>query len=90
MKSRLFNDIPIEQKKLNEILYVNQNLASEELKYTQSWTRKLIEEAQAMGGNYYLPYQSFTSKKQFRIVKQHYDPMGLFSNQFYQHYFSNN
>jgi len=79
------------------VLYFNQRLSADEIRVTQVWTRRLIDAALSLGGNYYLPYQSFASIKQFRRgysgrdtflnIKQHYDPTGLFSSKFYQHYF---
>lgn len=79
------------------VLYFNQRLSVDELKRAQSWTRDLIDAALSVGGNYYLPYQSFASKKQFHAgypgvgeflkIKQQYDPSGLFNNKLYQHYF---
>ena len=52
--------------------------------------------AEKAGGTFYLPYQLFYSKKQlaraypnidaFFALKMKYDPIGLFSNRFYEKY----
>ncbi len=80
------------------VLYFNQDLTSDEIKHTGSWTRNLVDTVLALGGNYYLPYQPFATKNQFRTgydrykqfvsIKQNYDSTGLFNNLFYQNYLS--
>ncbi|MCE5316964.1 MAG: FAD-binding oxidoreductase [Parachlamydia sp.] len=79
------------------VIYFNQSLARQELEKTRKWTQALVEKASARGGRYYLPYHRFPSLEQFRKVypehrafqasKQAFDPAGMFSSQFYKHYF---
>ncbi len=59
-------------------------------------TRDLIEAALACGGRYYLPYRphatpeqflrAYPQAKEFFALKQHYDPQGVFENQFFLNY----
>ena len=51
------------------VIYVNQELSPKEVKKTKKWTQKLVDIAYENGGTYYLTYQKYPSKKQFR---QHY------------------
>ena len=79
------------------VLYFDQDLSPSQIKQTKQWTQELISKAQELGGNYYLPYQQFATKEQFRTgypgytrllhLKQQYDPTNLFSNNFYENYF---
>lgn len=62
----------------------------------QALTRDLIDVALACGGRYYLPYRPHATAEQFRRTypeaaeffarKRHYDPDGIFSNNFYLNY----
>ena len=59
-------------------------------------TTDLIEVALKLDGTYYLPYQLFYSQEQlhraypeideFFAAKKKYDPIGLFTNKFYEKY----
>jgi len=59
-------------------------------------TRQLTDAALALGGTYYLPYrphatqrqfeQAYPQAKRFAALKRHYDPQGLFDNEFWQRY----
>jgi len=59
-------------------------------------TSELIDTAEKAGGTYYLPYQLYYSKQQllraypeadeFFATKPKYDPIGLFTNKFYEKY----
>ncbi|CDZ77762.1 putative decaprenylphosphoryl-beta-D-ribose oxidase [Legionella massiliensis] len=79
------------------VLYFNQDLAKDEIERTKVWTRQLIDAALAVEGTYYLPYQPFAAKTQFREayprykefikIKEAYDPQNLFISKFYQRYF---
>jgi len=79
------------------VIYFNQSLARQELEKTRKWTQALVEKTSARGGRYYLPYHRFPSLEQFRKVypehksfqatKRTFDPAGMFSSQFYKHYF---
>lgn len=78
------------------VLYFNQDLSSNKIKQAQTWTRNLIDASFLLNGNYYLPYQPFASKEQFRKgypeykefikTKQIYDPHNLFGSQFFENY----
>ena len=80
------------------VLYFEQSLSTTEVEKTRNWTQQLIQAALKTGGNYYLTYQNFATQEQFEEaypsykafekIKNHYDPQGVFTNQFYQHYFS--
>ncbi|MNH42707.1 hypothetical protein D3C71_2160630 [compost metagenome] len=58
--------------------------------------RQIIDEVIANGGSYYLPYIAYPTLEQFQavypgydrffVLKQQYDPSGLFMNQFYYQY----
>ena len=60
------------------------------------FTREMIDAALDCGGRYYLPYRLHASDAQFRRAypqaaeffakKRHYDPDGVWSNQFYRQY----
>ncbi|WP_264769853.1 FAD-binding oxidoreductase [Coxiella burnetii] len=79
------------------VLYFDQNLGENEIYQTRHWTRQLIDKAQELNGNYYLPYQAFATRNQFRTgypgykkfleIKRKYDPAELFSSEFYKRYF---
>ncbi len=78
------------------VLYFNQKLSVEESKTLQQTTVDLIDVATNLGGTYYLPYQLYYSPEELRAAypeidaffaqKQSFDPLGLFSNKFYQKY----
>lgn len=76
------------------VLYFNQDLNNKSIESTKKWTRKLIDAALSVHGNYYLTYQDFAIQAQFEqayphykkfiSIKNHYDPDYLFDNKFYQ------
>ena len=86
------------QRNFAVVMYFDQNLSADNLMRVKSWTRFLIDESLSLGGNYYLPYQPYASKKQFQKaypgykdflkLKQNFDPSALFNNKFYMKYLS--
>lgn len=78
------------------VLYFNVKFNQRENKILQKTTTDLIDVAQRADGTYYLPYQLFYSRAQlqksypgiddFFAAKKKYDPIGLFSNKFYEKY----
>jgi FAD/FMN-containing dehydrogenase len=78
------------------VLYFNQKLNQTESQKLQETTTELIDLALRVNGTYYLPYQLFYSQQQlhqaypeidaFFQAKKAYDPLGLFSNKFYEKY----
>ncbi|EKD71499.1 MAG: hypothetical protein ACD_46C00179G0002, partial [uncultured bacterium] len=79
------------------VLYFNQDLSSNKIEQAKAWTRNLINASLSLNGNYYLPYQPFATISQFQNgypeynrflkIKNEYDPVGLFLNEFYLKYF---
>jgi decaprenylphospho-beta-D-ribofuranose 2-oxidase len=80
------------------VLYVTQGLSDEEKEKAIRWTRKLIDAALDCQGTYYLPYQLYATPEQMQKAypeflqvvqaKHTHDPRNVFSNIFYQTYFS--
>jgi FAD/FMN-containing dehydrogenase len=78
------------------VLYFNVKFDDKDNEILRKTTVDLIDVAQKSGGTYYLPYQLFYSKDQLRksypeidaffAAKKKYDPIGLFSNKFYEKY----
>jgi decaprenylphospho-beta-D-ribofuranose 2-oxidase len=78
------------------VIYVNQGLSSNAVEKSRVWTRKLIDIAFKNGGTYYLTYQEYPSKKQFKqhypsakkfnIIKHKIDPDNVFFSEFYSRY----
>jgi FAD/FMN-containing dehydrogenase len=78
------------------VLYFNQKLNEAESRKLEVTTTELIDLALRVNGTYYLPYQLFYSQQQLRQAypevdaffqaKKLYDPIGLFSNKFYEKY----
>ena len=78
------------------VLYFNVGFNDRDNEILKKTTAELIDVAEQAGGTYYLPYQLFYSKQQLRTAypeiddffaaKQKYDPIGLFSNAFYEKY----
>lgn len=78
------------------VLYFDQDLSKASIKKSKTWTQQLITKAQILGGNYYLPYQAFATQnqftngypryKEFKTIKEKYDPKNRFLNQFYIDY----
>ncbi len=78
------------------VLYFNQKLTEEDSLKLKQATTDIIDLATSHGGTYYLPYQRYYSPEQLRTaypevdnffaLKDKYDPSGLFSNSWYEHY----
>jgi FAD/FMN-containing dehydrogenase len=78
------------------VLYFNQKLNSADSRSLQKTTTDLIDLALRVDGTYYLPYQLYYSVQQlhraypeidtFFAAKKKYDPVGLFTNKFYEKY----
>lgn len=78
------------------VLYFNVKFNDTANEILQKTTTDLIDAVQQAGGTYYLPYQLFYSKEQLRksypeiddffATKKKYDPIGLFTNKFYEKY----
>jgi FAD/FMN-containing dehydrogenase len=80
------------------VLYFSQSTSSEGSADMGRLTRQLIDIAESVGGSFYLPYQLHYTKQQlqaaypevetFLRTKRKYDPSGVFSNRFFEKYFS--
>ncbi len=78
------------------VLYFNVKFNDKENEILKKTTTDLIDVSQRVGGTYYLPYQLFYSWEQlhtsypgineFFASKRKYDPIGLFTNKFYEKY----
>jgi len=78
------------------VLYFNVGFNDRDNEILKKTTADLIDAAAHAGGTYYLPYQLFYSRAQllraypeaddFFATKKRYDPIGLFSNKFYEKY----
>lgn len=78
------------------VLYINHGKDAASVERAKNWTRKLINAAQLRGGSYYLTYANYATSEQIRksypmldnffAKKRQYDPLGLFSNKFYEQY----
>lgn len=78
------------------VLYFNQRLDEADSRALEQATRELIDLAIRHGGTFYLPYQLHYSPEQLRAaypevddffaLKRTYDPIGLFSNAWYEKY----
>lgn len=78
------------------VLYFNQRLDEGDSRALEQATRELIDLAIAHGGTFYLPYQLVYSPQQLRAaypevdaffeLKRRYDPIGLFTNSWYEKY----
>lgn len=78
------------------VLYFNVKFNDHDSEILRKTTTDLIDVAHQAGGTYYLPYQLFYSHEQLRqcypeidnffTTKKDYDPIGLFSNKFYEKY----
>jgi FAD/FMN-containing dehydrogenase len=78
------------------VLYLNQKLNEADSKRIEKTTSDLIDLALRLNGTFYLPYQLYYSKDQLRRAypeiddffaqKKKYDPIGLFTNKFYEKY----
>ena len=78
------------------VLYFNQRFTEKESKILEKTTTDLIDLATSLDGTFYLPYQLYYSPEKLRkaypeidsflAAKKRYDPIGLFSNKFYEKY----
>jgi FAD/FMN-containing dehydrogenase len=78
------------------VLYFNQKLTAADSRKLEQATVKLIDLATSLDGTFYLPYQLYYSPEQLRAAypeiddffarKQKYDPLGLFTNKWYEKY----
>ena len=78
------------------VLYFNVKFNDKDNEILKKTTSDLIDAAEGAGGTYYLPYQLFYSQEQlcksypeiddFFTAKKKYDPVGLFSNKWYEKY----
>ncbi|MBF9238947.1 FAD-binding oxidoreductase [Hymenobacter sp. BT683] len=78
------------------VLFFNQGTAPADEADMTALTQELIEEAEKLGGTYYLPYRLHATPTQLRRaypqfdeflrLKLDYDPQELFQNKFYQRY----
>jgi FAD/FMN-containing dehydrogenase len=78
------------------VLYLNQKLNEADSKRIEKTTSELIDLALRLNGAFYLPYQLYYSRGQLRRAypeiddffaqKKRYDPIGLFTNKFYEKY----
>jgi len=78
------------------VLYFNVKFNDEENEMLKKTMADLIDVVERARGTYYLPYQLFYSQEQlhksypeiddFFAAKKKYDPIGLFSNKFYEKY----
>ncbi len=76
------------------VLYFNVKFNDKDNEILKKTTIDLIDVANGAGGTYYLPYQLFYSAEQlhrsyaeideFFLTKKRYDPIGLFTNKFYE------
>ena len=78
------------------VLYFSLRLNEIEITKAKVWTQDLVEKSIALKGRYYLPYQQWPSKQQFRMAYPNYhafikrkmimDSNEVFSNKFYRYY----
>ncbi|HUJ32012.1 MAG TPA: FAD-binding oxidoreductase [Candidatus Acidoferrum sp.] len=78
------------------VLYFNVRFNQKDNEILRTTTSDLINVAEELGGTYYLPYQLFYSPGQLRrsypgiddffAAKKKFDPIGLFTNKFYEKY----
>jgi len=86
----------VTEDQLAIVLYFSLKLVEKNIVEAKTWTQNLVDKSIALKGRYYLPYQEWPSKEQFkqaypnyntfRIKKTTGDPNEVFSNKFYQYY----
>ena len=79
------------------VIYYKQSTSKNAQKTVGEWTRKLIDEAIAVGGSYYLPYQIHATTQQFKKayngyqrffdLKAQLDPSNKFRNKLWDTYY---
>lgn len=80
------------------VVYYKQGTDEEAKKHAGNWTREMIEEALAVGGTYYLPYQphatddqllrAYPNLPEFFAIKKKYDAANKFTNSLWDKYYS--
>ncbi len=80
------------------VVYYKQGTDDESRAHVAQWTREMIDEALAVGGTYYLPYQPHATDDQFHRayphateyfrIKKQYDPTDKFTNTLWDKYYS--
>ncbi len=78
------------------VVYYKQGRTKKDAEEVGKWTRKLIDEALALGGTYYLPYQIHATQEQFQkaypdskaffALKKKVDPLNRFRNKLLDKY----
>lgn len=78
------------------VLLIHQGKSANQIKETKLWTQTIVDKVLEYGGKYYLPVQTYPSKKQikqaypqidhFFAQKKLFDPEELFVNNFYKKY----
>lgn len=78
------------------VLYFSLELNKKNISKAKIWTQELVDKSISLKGRYYLPYQEWPSKEQFKKAYPSYntfkeykmsiDPNEVFSNRFYQYY----
>lgn len=78
------------------VLYFSLKLNKKDIAEAKIWTQDLVDKSIVLKGRYYLPYQEWPSKEQFKQAYPNYntfqeykmagDPNEVFSNKFYQYY----
>lgn len=78
------------------VVYYKQGTTQAAQKKVGNWTRELIDEALALGGSYYLPYQIHAKPEQFKKaypaystffeIKRRFDPTNKFRNKLWDSY----
>lgn len=86
-----------EEDRFAVVLCFSQSLNEKEVKKTEHWVQKVVDQLRQIGGTFYLPYMHFPTKEQFQDCypqweellekKELYDPNHLFDNGFFQDYF---
>jgi len=79
------------------VLYYKQGTSEADRKAVATWTRELIDQAVAVNGSYYLPYQIHATPEEFRkaypradeffAIKRRVDPTDKFRNKLWDAYY---
>lgn len=85
------------QEVFSFVIYYKQSTSKQSQDHVASWTRRLIDEAIAVGGRHYLPYQihgtmdqfkrAYPGYKAFFSIKKRLDPRNLFRNKLWDAYY---
>lgn len=86
-----------ESDSISVVLYMNIELDKVGLEKARRWTTKIVDLTEQYDGKYYLTYQRFPTKEQFRksyprwrdfkMIKNKHDPHEIFVSEFYKQYF---